>query len=51
MWQLKQTKQCKTCPWRKDTTAKNIPSYCPELHKDLQDTIANESSVEQLSEG
>ncbi len=50
MWQLNQTKQCKTCPWRKDSKVKNIPSYCPELHQDLQNTIANESPVEQLSD-
>ncbi len=50
MWKLNQTKQCNTCPWRKDSKVKNIPNYCPELHKDLQDTIADEPPVEQLEQ-
>lgn len=48
MWRLNQTKQCKTCPWRKDSKTKNIPDYCFKLHKNLQDTVADKPSIKQL---
>ncbi len=49
MWKLNQTKQCKTCPWRKDSKLKDIPGYSPQQHKDLQQTITNDrDTIEQL---
>ncbi len=50
MWQLNQTKQCKTCPWRKESKVENIPNYSSRLHQDLEDTIAYLSPEEQLSD-
>ena len=38
---LKQTKQCKTYPWKLSTTVADIPNYCLETHKALRDTIAD----------
>ncbi len=40
---LKQTKQCKTCPWKLSTTVADIPNYSVETHEDLRDTIADET--------
>lgn len=40
---LKQTKQCKTCPWIKGNDPFNIPNgYSEELHKNLDQTIAQD---------
>lgn len=38
---LKQTKQCKTCPWRKDSTVADIPNYDPNQHEKLAGTISS----------
>jgi hypothetical protein len=38
---LNQTKQCKTCPWKKSTTVDNIPNYDRTQHEKLIDTIAD----------
>lgn len=40
-WQLKQTKQCKNCPWRKDSDLSQIPDYSEEQHRDLERTIVD----------
>ncbi len=40
---LNQTKQCKTCPWKKSVTVADIPNYSLETHEDLWDTIADET--------
>ena len=37
---LKRTKQCDHCPWRKDVCVDDIPGYVPELHLQLENTIA-----------
>ena len=37
---LKRTKQCDHCPWRKDVCVDEIPGYVPELHPQLENTIA-----------
>lgn len=35
-------KQCRKCPWRKDTNPHDIPNgYCPAKHAALKSTIAN----------
>jgi hypothetical protein len=47
--ELKQTKQCKTCPWKLSTTVADIPNYSIETHEDLRDTIADETgNVDQI---
>lgn len=33
-------KQCKTCPWKRDTRVADIPGYEPEMHARLEGTIA-----------
>jgi Family of unknown function (DUF6283) len=38
--ELKRTKQCKHCPWRKDACVDDILGYSPELHPKLEETIA-----------
>lgn len=40
-WRLKRPKQCATCPWRVDTSVKDIPDYQPDQHKSLAGTIAD----------
>ena len=40
---LKQTKQCKTCPWKLSTTVADIPNYSVENHESLRATIADET--------
>lgn len=42
-WKLKKTKQCAKCPWRKDTSPRDIPNgYCEDKHKDLSATISDD---------
>ena len=40
---LNQTKQCKTCPWKKSATVADIPNYDVDRHENLIDTIADET--------
>ncbi len=48
---LKQTKQCKTCPWKLSATVADIPNYSVETHEDLWDTIADETgNASQIQE-
>ena len=48
---LKQTEQCKTCPWKLSTTVADIPNYSIETHEDLRDTIADETgNVNQIQD-
>jgi hypothetical protein len=38
---MKPRKQCKKCPWRKDTDPYDIPNgYCEKKHAALENTIA-----------
>lgn len=37
---LKRTKQCETCPWRKEANPFDIPGYDPEKHLALMTTIS-----------
>ena len=40
-WELKRTKQCAKCPWRKDVDPNDIPNgYTRERHEALGCTIA-----------
>ena len=48
-WSLQQTRQCKTCPWRVDTSVDDIPNYDPEQHEYLQDRIAPPGQLIQTS--
>lgn len=41
---LSRTKQCQTCPWKKDADPYQIPNYNLELHKGLSKTIAKDLS-------
>lgn len=41
---LEQTKQCKTCPFKKGNDPFDIPNYDEELHKGLKSTIATDLS-------
>lgn len=44
--QLRRTKQCQHCPWRKDTCPHEIPNgYSRDLHLALQSTIANSGEI------
>lgn len=48
---LKQTKQCKSCPWKKSATVADIPNYSVKIHKDLRDTIADDTgNASQIQE-
>ena len=38
---LKQTQQCKTCPWKKSATVADIPNYSLSQHKKLITTISS----------
>ncbi len=40
---LKQTKQCKTCPWKLSATVADIPNYTRDRHENLANTIADET--------
>ncbi len=41
-WKLNRTKQCKKCPWRKDSDPRQIPNdYCETKHRNLKQTIAD----------
>jgi hypothetical protein len=42
-WRLKRTRQCKKCPWLKDTNPHGIPNgYSEEKHRALASTIARD---------
>ena len=42
-WELKRTKQCSKCPWRKDVNPHDIPNgYCETKHRALESTIARD---------
>lgn len=42
-FELKRTKQCAKCPWKKSTNPHDIPNgYCERKHKDLDKTIAKD---------
>jgi len=44
-WKLKRTHQCRKCPWRVETTPRDIPNgYSEEKHRALKCTIADEST-------
>ena len=38
---LKQTQQCKTCPWKKSATVADIPNYSRSQHEKLITTISS----------
>jgi len=41
-WELKQTKQCKKCPWKVSTNPMDIPNgYSVERHEALKSAIAD----------
>jgi Family of unknown function (DUF6283) len=40
-WILKQPKQCRNCPWRKESDITTIPNYSEEQHEALASTIAD----------
>ncbi|MEG3981834.1 DUF6283 family protein [Microcoleus sp. D3_18a_C4] len=40
---LNQTKQCKTCPWKKSAKVADIPNYNRSKHESLIGTIADET--------
>jgi len=40
---LTQTKQCKTCPWKANSTVADIPNYSIDRHKNLINTIADDT--------
>ena len=43
---LARTKRCEKCPWKVSTDPYDIPNgYCPELHRDLGNTIAAPGSL------
>jgi len=44
-WNLKQTKQCKNCPWRVNSHKSKIPGYDRELHEKLDETIAKDINL------
>lgn len=49
---LKRTKQCVKCPWKVSTNPFDIPDgYCEIKHANLKDTIAQEGSMNFLSNG
>ena len=46
-----QTKQCKTCPWKKSTTVDDIPNYSVKTHEVLQESIADETgNISQVNQ-
>ena len=47
---LKRTKQCDHCPWRKDACVEDIPGYVPELHPQLETTIAKPMDWSKLAQ-
>lgn len=42
-WELRLTKQCLNCPWRKDADLSSIPRYNPRHHSELENTMAEAS--------
>lgn len=44
-WRLQQPKQCQGCPWRADTSVKDIPNYDPKQHQSLSGTIADSQAA------
>ena len=42
---LKQTKQCKTCPWIVGNDPFDIKNYDPALHKGLECTISRDATL------
>lgn len=46
-FELKQTKQCETCPWRVSADPYDIPNYNRELHLELDNTISNPNPTPQ----
>ena len=44
-FKLQKTKQCKNCPWRVDSDPYAIPGYSPEMHQDLDSTIAEQGAI------
>lgn len=49
VWTLTRTKQCRNCPWRKDSDLTKIPGYSRKQHEDLTGTIAESEMGHQLS--
>ena len=48
---LTQTKQCRTCPWRKRSRVADIPNYQRSLHESLISTIANsDGNISKINE-
>ncbi|WP_063802281.1 DUF6283 family protein [Burkholderia ubonensis] len=39
------TKPCPSCPWRKDSTARDIPNFSMELAEDLAKCSPNERNI------
>jgi hypothetical protein len=47
--QLKRTRQCAKCPWKKSTNPRDIPNgYDEKKHEHLRGTIANDVSRHRL---
>ena len=45
---LLKTKQCRHCPWRKDSDLSKIPNYSRAQHEDLENTIADDGNLTGL---
>lgn len=43
--ELTRTKQCRNCPWRKDSDLSKISGYQLEQHHKLKSTIANKGEL------
>jgi hypothetical protein len=41
-WNLAQTKQCQSCPWKVDSDLSKIPNYDRQQHHDLAQTIVDD---------
>lgn len=45
-WNLTQTKQCRHCPWRKDSDLSKIPGYDRQQHHNLAQTIEDDGILD-----
>jgi hypothetical protein len=45
-WKLKQTVQCKGCPWKVDSDLSKIPGYDRTQHYDLAQTIVDDGILD-----
>jgi hypothetical protein len=47
---LLQTKQCKTCPWKKSAKVADIPNYSRDRHCNLINTIAHPGDISKINQ-